>query len=123
MNGKTAPWLAGAAAAPAASTENSATAAETASAGTTPSPEGNNAPSADDGAPTVDSKAPEAAAPAADTTAEETVTVTVPKAFRLRLDPQTELQFKAGIQEMTRANAEHWYSKANGVVIYTKGTE
>jgi hypothetical protein len=48
----------------------------------------------------------------------DTVTVTVPKAFKLRLDGHKELSFKAGVQEMEREHAEHWYSKANGVNIY-----
>ena len=46
------------------------------------------------------------------------VTATVPKAFILRLDHFREIQFKAGVQEMERAHADHWYSKANGVTIY-----
>lgn len=46
------------------------------------------------------------------------VTVTVPKAFNLRLDHFREFKFKAGVQEMERVVAEHWYSKANGVTIY-----
>lgn len=50
----------------------------------------------------------------------DTVTVTVPKAFKLMLDHFHVKEFKAGVQEMERAHAEHWYSKANGVVIYTK---
>ena len=50
-----------------------------------------------------------------------TVTVTVPKAFKLRMTHHAEVEFRAGVCEMTREQAEHWYSKANGVVIYVKG--
>lgn len=46
------------------------------------------------------------------------VTVTVPKAFKLRIDHFREFDFKAGVQEMERSVAEHWYSKANGITIY-----
>ncbi len=48
----------------------------------------------------------------------DTVTVTVPKAFKLRLDHNTELKFDAGIQEMDPKVANHWFAKANGVEIY-----
>lgn len=51
---------------------------------------------------------------------EETVTVTVPKDFKLRLDDHVEKKYSAGVQEMPLAHAEHWYSKANGVTIYSK---
>ena len=50
-----------------------------------------------------------------------TVTVTVPKAFNLRLDTGEIVQIKEGIQEMDRVLAEHWYSVANGVQIYRRG--
>jgi hypothetical protein len=48
----------------------------------------------------------------------DTVTATVPKAFKLRIDNFREITFKAGVQEMERAHAAHWYSHANGVRIY-----
>jgi len=48
----------------------------------------------------------------------EMVTVTVPKAFKLRIDAFRELVVKAGVQEMERLHAEHWYSVANGVTVY-----
>lgn len=48
----------------------------------------------------------------------EMVTVTVPKAFKLRIDNFRELNIKAGVQEMEAELANHWYSKANGVEIY-----
>lgn len=47
-----------------------------------------------------------------------TVTVIVPKDFKLRLDDHQELQFKAGVQEMREDYANHWWSKANSVQIY-----
>lgn len=63
--------------------------------------------------------APEVAKAAAPTAAETaTVTVTVPKAFTLRLDHQREIKVAAGVQQMEVTNANHWYSKANGVTIY-----
>lgn len=46
------------------------------------------------------------------------VTVVAPRAFKLRLDHFRELDIKAGVQEMERAHADHWYSKANGLTIY-----
>ena len=60
---------------------------------------------------------PEAVAPVVDETI-QTVTVTVPKAFKLRLDDHTEYQFQAGVQQMDPTVASHWYSVANGVTIY-----
>jgi len=84
-------------------------------------------------APSPESAAP--ASPAADTVVTETppaepavkvaaeavdmVTVTVPRAFKLMLDYSHTKEFKAGIQEMERPHAEHWYSKACGVEIYS----
>ena len=53
--------------------------------------------------------------------AANTVTVTVPKAYKLRVDDHTEILVKAGVQEMPLAHAEHWYSVANGVTVYQKG--
>lgn len=49
---------------------------------------------------------------------EEEVTVTVPKAFKLRIDHHQVYEIKAGIQPMKKHLAESWYAKANGVVIY-----
>lgn len=46
------------------------------------------------------------------------VTVTVPKAYKLRVDNFHEMDIVAGVQQMERCNAEHWYSVANGVAIY-----
>ena len=61
---------------------------------------------------------PEAVEPMVNETV-QTVTVTVPKAFKLRLDDHTEYQFQAGVQQMDPTVASHWYSVANGVTIYT----
>lgn len=51
------------------------------------------------------------------------VTVTVPKDYILRPEHHTELKFKAGVQQMERKLAEHWYSVANGVEIYDPKAE
>ena len=64
-------------------------------------------------APALEAKTVEVASELVDT-----VTVTVPKAFNLRLDNHRVIAFPAGVQEMERQHAEHWYSKAWGVVIY-----
>ena len=48
------------------------------------------------------------------------VTVTVPRPFKLRVDNFREVTVPAGVQEMERELAEHWYSVANGVRIYQK---
>jgi hypothetical protein len=77
-----------------------------------------SAPAPESKAPTPDSdpvKAPEVVATPVDPDA---VTVTVPKAFNLRIAQDTVLSFKAGVQQMKREYADHWYSKAWGVQIY-----
>lgn len=48
------------------------------------------------------------------------VTVTVPKAFKLRTTHDHIVDYAAGICEMPIEHAEHWYAKANGVTIYKK---
>jgi hypothetical protein len=48
------------------------------------------------------------------------VTVTVPKAFKLRTTHDHVVDYAAGICEMPLEHAEHWYSVANGVTIYKK---
>lgn len=48
------------------------------------------------------------------------VTVIVPKAFTLTMDDHSSKSFEAGVQEMDRVDAEHWFSRAQGVTIYTK---
>ena len=51
--------------------------------------------------------------------APNTVTVVVPKAFKLKLAHDApELSFVAGVQEMLPEYATHWYSKAHGVTVY-----
>lgn len=52
--------------------------------------------------------------------AEDTVTVTVPKPFKLTVNHSSIVQYNAGIQEMPISHANHWYSAANGVMIYSK---
>lgn len=47
--------------------------------------------------------------------AEETVIVTAPKAFMLRIDNDLLVPVKAGVQRMRKSWAEHWYSIANGL--------
>lgn len=47
-----------------------------------------------------------------------TVTVTVPKAFNLRVDDHTVVPYKAGVQEMPLEHAQHWWAVKNGVVEY-----
>ena len=54
---------------------------------------------------------------------EENVIVTVPKNFQLYVDHSTVKHFKAGVQQMDRNLAEHWWSKANGVKIYSADKE
>jgi len=51
----------------------------------------------------------------------EMVTVIVPKAYTLTLDDGRVLLVPAGIQEMSVDNAAHWFSKAQGVTVYTRG--
>jgi hypothetical protein len=55
--------------------------------------------------------------------AEKIVTVTSPRAFRFRVDDHTEVQYKAGIQEMPESHAKHWWSVNNGVEIYAPASK
>lgn len=55
-----------------------------------------------------------------ETASEVTVTVTAPKPFTLNWTHDVRFEYKAGVQEMPLAHAEHWWSKANGVVVYKK---
>jgi len=50
---------------------------------------------------------------------EKMVTVTVPRAYKLRVDDHIEVPYKAGIQEMPESHANHWWSVNNGVEVYT----
>lgn len=52
--------------------------------------------------------------------AKDLVTVVIPKSFNLMLDTHEVVRYVDGVQEMPRSHAEHWYSKVNGVRIYTK---
>ncbi len=57
-----------------------------------------------------------------DTSADgEKVTVIVPKAFVLTLDDGTPLSFLQGTQEMAVEHAAHWFSRAQGVKVYSPG--
>lgn len=47
------------------------------------------------------------------------VIVSVPKAFELTRDGHVSKKYAAGTQEMPRLDAEHWFSKAQGVTIFT----
>ena len=101
------------------SVQNEPTAAETDPAVVTPAPTQENTPSVPPVvAPVV--VEPVAITPPVEVASElvDTVTVTVPKAFKLRVDNFRELEIKAGIQEMERQHADHWYSVANGVQVY-----
>lgn len=49
---------------------------------------------------------------------DDLVTVTAPKAFTLTLDTHQKVQYGAGIQEMPREHADHWWAIANGVQQY-----
>ena len=65
--------------------------------------------------------ATEAVMQAADeVTADDSVFVSVPKAFQLRLTHEKVLSIPSGARSMPRAHAEHWYSQANGVTILEK---
>ena len=55
--------------------------------------------------------------------ARDLITVTVPVKFHLTLDTHDVVQYQPGVQEMPRTHAEHWYAKANGVVVYQKQGE
>jgi len=46
---------------------------------------------------------------------EELVTVSVPRAFTVTLADKREVAVPAGMQELPKSIAEHWYSAANGV--------
>ena len=51
---------------------------------------------------------------------DEQVTVIVPKPFPFTLDDHRIVSINAGVQEMPRAWARHWFVKAQGVTIYSK---
>lgn len=48
------------------------------------------------------------------------VTVRIPRGFILTDDLGRPFTYARGIEDMPRAHAEHWYSKANGVEIVSK---
>lgn len=45
------------------------------------------------------------------------VDVTVPRGFNLQRDDGVTVRYNAGQYQMPKADAEHWYSQANGVTI------
>jgi hypothetical protein len=49
----------------------------------------------------------------------EMVTVVVPHRFTLTRDNRTPVTIFPGVQEMSLTDAAHWYSRANGVKVYT----
>lgn len=57
----------------------------------------------------------------AETRSIETVTVHIPHDFTLTLDDHKPVPYKAGTAEMPLEDAEHWWSKANGVAIHKRG--
>ena len=46
------------------------------------------------------------------------VTVEVPKPYKMTLDDHRVVHVNAGVQDMKKYLADHWYSKANGVKTY-----
>lgn len=50
----------------------------------------------------------------------EKVDVYVPKAFKFTLDDHRILEVNIGVQPMVKAIAEHWFVKAQGVVVYDR---
>lgn len=47
--------------------------------------------------------------------AEDMVSVTVPRAFKLTRDDGSLVEYAEGIYDMPKKDAEHFYAKANGV--------
>ena len=62
---------------------------------------------------------PVAEAAAAALEEDEQIQVNAPRAFTLTRDGQQEIRIRAGVQMMPLADAEHWWSKAQGVVPYS----
>lgn len=76
----------------------------------------------------TDANAKRAAATTADSVVQseqdqDVVIVNVPRAFTLRLDNHTTKDIKAGTQRLPRSQAEHWYSKNNGVTIISQAAQ
>jgi len=53
------------------------------------------------------------------TTEGEKVTVVVPHAYKLTQDNGVEVRYDAGTQEMLVEHAAHWFSRAQGVKVYS----
>lgn len=51
---------------------------------------------------------------------EDVVDVYVPKAFPFTLDNHQIVEINVGMQPMPRAWADHWFVKAQGVVLYDR---
>lgn len=47
--------------------------------------------------------------------AQALVSVTVPQPFNLTRDDGSRVRYEAGVQDMHRDDAEHWYAQAHGV--------
>lgn len=52
--------------------------------------------------------------------AADKIAVTVPRAFKLNVDNHRVIDYPAGTYGMPRAHADHWWSKANGVILFTE---
>lgn len=50
--------------------------------------------------------------------AKNKIAVTVPKAYKLNIDNHNVINYPAGTYAMPKKHAEHWWSKANGVVPF-----
>ena len=50
----------------------------------------------------------------------ELVTAIIPRRFTLTLDDGAVVVYDAGTREIPRSHAEHWWSRVQGVTIYTK---
>lgn len=61
-----------------------------------------------------------ASAAAVDVLQGEKVDVYVPKPFKFTLDDHRILDVNIGVQPMPKAIAEHWFVKAQGVVVYDR---
>ncbi len=97
-----APW----AVQPVQEADTGAASAPTAAPAPTPTPE------------PVQAVAAPVAAPQPEAPQGDTVIVTAPKAFKLRIDNDQIVDVKAGVQRVPAAWANHWYAKANGVTVF-----
>lgn len=71
--------------------------------------------------PLAGSEPEPAPAPEPEPVAEKsTVTVFVPRAFKLNISHTEVVKFEEGMQEMAPELAGHWFVKANGVQVYNR---